>query len=643
MKSCSRVVASSALLCLACALLGQETPDPPSRVARLNYLDGAVSLRPASVTEWDWASLNAPLTNGDQLWTEADAHAELHVGATAIHLAELTAFAVVKLDGRTAQLSLTQGTVYLRIPRLEEDQTYELDTPSGVTTLKRTGDYRFDVSPDGKTSLITVRNGEAEVRAGAQTFTVPAGQVLRLMGTDRVTGELTEADSPDPWEEWCLGRDLLTEKSFEASDPYVSPEMTGAEDFAQYGDWSTDDVYGATWTPRGLPVGWAPYRFGHWAYIAPWGWTWIDDCKWGFAPFHFGRWIKKPTGWTWTPIPRGQHPVYAPAIVAFVNGRGAGRNIAWVPLGPGERYTPPYRASERYVQALNGSRASAPGRSFVNATNVTEVSERVFANASRVNGQTVRPSASSAIGMAPVSISDVKPSRQSLLGRTSSTDGNAASPPVAPRRQEAARSPEQQVQRVEPAREQQRQDADQQRQVQQRVDRQRQEQQRQEQQSADQQRQEQQRQEQQRQVQQRAEQQRQEQQRADQQRQEQQRQIQQRAEQQRQEQQRADQQRQEQQRQEQQRAEQQRAEQQRQEQYRQEQQRAEQQRQEHQRQEQQRAEQQRQEQQRQEQQRAEQQRQEQQRQEQQRSEQQRQEQQRQADEKKAEEARKKQQ
>jgi hypothetical protein len=50
-----------------------------------------------------------------------------------------------------------------------------------------------------------------------------------------------------------------------------------------------------------MPVGWAPYRHGHWAHVMPWGWTWIDDALWGFVPFHYGRWAMLGGGWGWVP------------------------------------------------------------------------------------------------------------------------------------------------------------------------------------------------------------------------------------------------------------------------------------------------------------------------------------------------------
>jgi hypothetical protein len=113
------------------------------------------------------------------------------------------------------------------------------------------------------------------------------------------------------------------------------------------------------WYPQVTVADWAPYRYGHWAWIAPWGWTWIDDARWGFAPFHYGRWTMIGTRWCWVPGPIGPRPVYAPALVGFVGGDGGGLSvasspgIAWYPLAPGEVWRPFFRASPVYVRNVN--------------------------------------------------------------------------------------------------------------------------------------------------------------------------------------------------------------------------------------------------------------------------------------------------
>jgi len=67
---------------------------------------------------------------------------------------------------------------------------------------------------------------------------------------------------------------------------YVSDDVIGYEDLDDYGGWRQVPEYGTVWFPHVTVVGWAPYRYGHWAMDFAVGWTWVDDAPWGFAPFH---------------------------------------------------------------------------------------------------------------------------------------------------------------------------------------------------------------------------------------------------------------------------------------------------------------------------------------------------------------------
>jgi hypothetical protein len=157
-------------------LADNSSVDPPARVARLNYLSGSVSFQPSGLDEWAPASLNYPMTTGDQLWVDSNSRTELHIGSTAIHLNSSTAFAFLNLDDRTVQIRLSQGSVNLHIRYLSEDELFEVDTPDGAITLLRIGEYRIDSDPDRNNSTITVRGGEAEITAGSSAFPVHAGQ-----------------------------------------------------------------------------------------------------------------------------------------------------------------------------------------------------------------------------------------------------------------------------------------------------------------------------------------------------------------------------------------------------------------------------------------------------------------------------------
>ena len=68
--------------------------DPPTRVARMNFTQGAVSFQPGGEGDWVDAVPNRPLTTGDNLWADKDSRAELHVGSTSIRrwMSDLTLF-----------------------------------------------------------------------------------------------------------------------------------------------------------------------------------------------------------------------------------------------------------------------------------------------------------------------------------------------------------------------------------------------------------------------------------------------------------------------------------------------------------------------------------------------------------------------
>lgn len=367
------VVLAAAAAAAAAAMA--DAGDPPSRVARLNYLNGPVSFRPGGVEEWASATLNYPLTTGDYLWADAGAQAEMHIGSTAIRLDSLTAISFLNLDDRGVQLSVTAGAVNVHVRYLAPEESFEVDTPNVAISLLRPGDYRIDADGDANTTVLAVRAGEAEVTGNGAAFPVRAGESARIAGVESVSQEMGGVPPPDGFDRWCQSRDRREDSAQSAR--YVPREMIGYEDLDQYGVWRQEGPYGWVWVPAVQP-GWAPYRYGHWAWVSPWGWTWIDDAPWGFAPFHYGRWAFVGGEWVWVPGAMAARPVYAPALVAFVGGPRFGVAVgmggamtAWFPLGPGEVFRPGYAVSEVYVRQINV--ASVPNVTVINQLNVTNV------------------------------------------------------------------------------------------------------------------------------------------------------------------------------------------------------------------------------------------------------------------------------
>lgn len=111
------LVLASLLVALGCGQL--LWADPPDRVGRISLLSGTVSFHPASVDEWTPATLNYPLTTGDNLWTDQDGEAEIHVGSMAIRLAASTEFSFLNLDDQTAQIRVSTGSLNLRLRHLD--------------------------------------------------------------------------------------------------------------------------------------------------------------------------------------------------------------------------------------------------------------------------------------------------------------------------------------------------------------------------------------------------------------------------------------------------------------------------------------------------------------------------------------------
>jgi len=350
-----------------------QNPDPPSRVARLNFAQGSVSFQPGGEGDWVDAVPNRPLTSGDNLWTDRGARAELHIGSTSLRLGGETSVTFLDLDDHTLQLRVAQGTVMVRARHMDDDDLVEIDTPNIAFQVTRPGEFRLNVYPDGQTTLIDIFNGRGDAIGGGGTYTLVAGQEASFVGGDNVSYDIDSLPSADDFDRWAFDRDRREDQSRSAN--YVSNEMTGYEDLDDNGEWSYAGSYGPVWYPTTIPVGWAPYRFGHWIWVAPWGWTWVDDAPWGFAPFHYGRWCVIGGRWGWVPGPVAVHPVYAPALVAFVGGGGfsltaglgAGGGVAWFPLGPGEVFVPSYHVSPWYVKQVNVS------NTVVNVTRVTDV------------------------------------------------------------------------------------------------------------------------------------------------------------------------------------------------------------------------------------------------------------------------------
>lgn len=365
----------------------QPAADPPGRVARLSYTEGSVSYQVSGDNDWVQADPNRPLTTNDNLWVDQNSRGEVHIGSTAIRLAPETGISFLNLDDRTAQIQLAQGTIEVHLRHLVAGDAWEFDTPNLSFTLERAGEYRISTDPNSNTTTIVVREGAGSVSGGGESYDLQPGQQYTFTGTDQLAQDTQPQPSFDDFEQWCQSRDQTENNS--PSAHYVSRDVDGYYDLDANGTWTDVPDYGQVWIPQNVAGDWVPYHYGHWVWIAPWGWTWVDAEPWGWAPFHYGRWVLVGAHWGWVPGPVVVRPVYAPALVGFVGGGGFGfsasfggglAGVAWFPLGPRDVFVPGYRCSERYVQTVNVTNTR-----IVNVTEVTNVYRTVIVNRAPVN------------------------------------------------------------------------------------------------------------------------------------------------------------------------------------------------------------------------------------------------------------------
>ncbi len=430
----------------------QQQDDPPTRVARLGYLEGSVSFQPAGEDDWVQAVPNRPLTTGDKLWADQNSRAELQLGSAVIRLNENTGFSFLNLDDNTVQIQLTSGTLNIRVRRLDQNDYFEVDTPNLAFTVGQPGSYRLEASEDGTYTVVSLRDGGGQATGNGQTYTLHAGQRATFSGTDSLSADVEDLGGSDRFDAWAYNRDRRYDDSRSAR--YLSHDVVGYEDLDDYGDWRDDSSYGHVWFPTQVEVGWAPYHTGHWDWIAPWGYTWVDDSPWGYAPFHYGRWVSIGGRWGWIAGPVAVRAVYAPALVVFIGGGpgGWGGNVGWFPLGPREVYVPPYQVSRGYMNQVNISNTTVNTTTITNVYNTTIINKNTtitnvtYANRDVRGAVTAVPQrafvGAQPVARAAVAVNEqqlrsapinarvaVAPTRESVLGAKAATAGRVSAPP----------------------------------------------------------------------------------------------------------------------------------------------------------------------------------------------------------------------
>ena len=287
-------------------------PTPP----RLSFVDGHVSFFRPGAGDWTPAPVNMPLSPGDRLHTGSPGNLEIQIGESAFARGWAdTRIELTNQEPDHLQINVTAGHVAFDLRTLEPGHTVEVDTPNASLTIDHAGYYRLTVAKE-RTTFAARRGGRAVVTpADGASFGLPPDEEVAIEGEGHPTVSSYSVPPLDPWDHWNYARtDALLEAE---SARHVPPGVYGASDLDRYGQWRDVPDYGPVWAPTGVPTEWVPYSTGSWTQDPYYGWTWVDSAPWGWAPYHYGRWVHVDRSWCWAPGPRVARPIYSPALVAF--------------------------------------------------------------------------------------------------------------------------------------------------------------------------------------------------------------------------------------------------------------------------------------------------------------------------------------
>ena len=429
---------------------------PAARVGRVGYISGTLAFYGPGDSDWSAATLNYPVAAGEWFATDPQSRAEIRIGAETIDIAAGTQLEITDLGNRAMKAGVTQGRIDINLRQFGQNESTEIDIPRGSVWLLERGVYDIDTGTADQPTRISVFAGSARFVGGGTDLIIKAGDAVVLRGSDTVAATVEPA-AMDDFVKWCRSRDYHQDRL--AAPYHVPPAMTGFEELDAYGGWDTVPDYGAVWYPNSVPTDWAPYRDGHWVWVEPWGWNWVDAEPWGFAPFHYGRWARIDDRWGWVPGNFVPQPVYAPALVAFIEDPGIGPSVpvetgpavGWFPLAPGEVYWPTYTRDPIYIRNVNIANVSATkiteiktivaarrtddpppqvaNQQFVNRSAATVVPARVFADSARV-APAALPVPPQALQRAPVSLRP--PQLTTLAARPASPALTTSAPATQP-------------------------------------------------------------------------------------------------------------------------------------------------------------------------------------------------------------------
>jgi hypothetical protein len=282
--------------------------------------------------DWEPASINTPLDEGDALWCPEGTTAEIHLpDGGIVRLDGGSQLNLLVNEGSFMHLNLASGRLYLRTSRNSAENSLQIDADDTTVLPSSRTRLRLDMLSDGQED-VSIFKGSAYVEGNGSRTKVRAGEHIAL---EEGRSELLPLNSPDNWESWNLDRDRAQSNVAKAESNLPDELRSYSGELETNGSWVAVPEYGMVWRPTVvLSSDWAPYRSGRWIWRGS-DYIWISSESWGWVPYHYGRWtVISNFGWCWVPPARGD-VYWGPGYVGWYR---TGSHVGWTPLAPGETY-----------------------------------------------------------------------------------------------------------------------------------------------------------------------------------------------------------------------------------------------------------------------------------------------------------------
>jgi len=272
------------------------------RVGRVAVMVGAAQVWSPQERQWTPLQVNRMVTAGDRIRTEVQSQIELQVGSLELFLGPQSDLEFLRMDLQGTHAHLVRGSLAARVQTVEWARDLHIATPELSAMAAEPGLYRIDrdAVSGGRSAAASLR-GLLLVALADSRLQVAAGQRIEVMGASAVDGQRSTSLLQDAFSAWVAARDQAPPVIGQAAVIAPLREMTGLDALDLHGRWESHPEQGWVWYPIQVRPGWEPFRDGRWVWVNPWGWTWVDDAPWGFAPSHYGRWMQWNGRWVWAP------------------------------------------------------------------------------------------------------------------------------------------------------------------------------------------------------------------------------------------------------------------------------------------------------------------------------------------------------